>query len=516
MSGNITITTNLVDLINTVGQYWTRKKGLFWVLFLEIIGCVLFLDKFGVDDFFEGLQYLIILIVVTVTVWLITSKRILFRNIWLVVFWLSISCLCALAFYYYVFPYYIKNTVFGVPLTHNLGSLILFVLTLLLGLFLDCRVFRGGRLMIVFAVNNESVAVEKTIRASIDPVVQKIIDADSNIRLIVLPFGVIKSVRKSVQYIKFPLTRADAIIFASVVDDSESNSVGYVFTGFSSRINERRFIAEEQGSMHKAILDVQLRCKEWNYVNSANDNCSRKIAISKNLEDMLKMYIGCMYLMKHNYSSALPYTNNSINNENKTSPSYRIASSLYVYSVISSARELEVDKKEYDAALAQLNHLIRTMPVTSTDPGYNKAMARVLFYKGDIKASEAYTRKFKNTPGHRWGYELNMGFYAINKKKVLEFVQHYKNLRKYYPMEKKEVDFALNFLNRQEKETKDVEYRTLLDIAIAYLYLYKNPAKARRLIKRVNYRSGFNKANKSVAELRKIIESTTKRFEIVP
>ena len=73
--------------------------------------------------------------------------------------------------------------------------------------------------MIVFAVNNESVVIERTIRASIDPVVQRLHDGDNKIRIIVLPFGVIKSVRKGERYIKLPLTRADAMIFASVVDD---------------------------------------------------------------------------------------------------------------------------------------------------------------------------------------------------------------------------------------------------------------------------------------------------------
>ena len=83
---------------------------------------------------------------------------------------------------------------------------------------------------------------------------------------------------------------------------------------------------------------------------------------------------------------------------------------------------LENDERDYDAALTQLNQLVSTMPVANSDPAYNKAMARVMFYKGDIKASESFTKKFKDLDGHRWGYELNMGFYAIYKKKVLEFV----------------------------------------------------------------------------------------------
>lgn len=517
MSENVNITGNLLEFINTIGQYWTRKKGLFLILVLEFFFLALFWNRIGFQSVIARGLFACGLVVITAIVWFITSKRILFRSGGFVLFWLLLSLIGAAAFYLLAYPNLIQNGEFDVPYIQLWGTVIVFFCFITVGFCIDFFVLKGRKLMIVFAVNNESVAVEKVIRDSIDPAVQHIQDEDNNIKLVVLPFGIIKSVRKSEKYIKFPLTRADAIIFARVIDDTDASPTSYLFTDFSSRINERRFVREEANSnMHKAVLDIHLRCRDWNYLNVANDNCSRKLRVSRNLEDMLKMYIGCIYLMKHDFKAAVPYANNAICNAPKNDASYNIASLLFSYALLSSAHVLENEDHEYDAALAQLNQLNRAMPVTTNDPGYNKAMARVMFYKGDIKASETYTKKFKNLPYHRWGYELNMGFYAINKKKVLEFVQHYKNLRKYYPCEKGEIDFAIDFLERQEGQSADKDYRILLRIAIAFLTLYKSPDKAHKLIKKVEYRSDNIKFVKAITDFNAIILHSKQKLEILP
>lgn len=517
MAANLNYTGNILDFFTVIGQYWTRKKGLILTLIVEFIVILSFWDRINLGSISAGLLKYAGLAVITIIIWLITSKRILFRSVIFVVFWLVLSLAVVAWFYLRVYPQFIEGTYMDLPYIQIWSSLLGFIVIILLGVVIDCCVFKGKRLLIVFAVNNESIAVEKTIRSSIDPVVQNIQDADFNVKLYVLPFGILKSVRRSEKYIKCPLTRADAVIFASVVDDSDSSPAGYVFTKFSSRINERRFAEEERrASIHNVVLDAQSRCKDWNFLNAANDNCSRKIIISNYLEEMLRMYIGCIYLMKHDFKAALPYTNNAIYREHKNSITYNIASSLYSYSVLSAARELENEDHDYDAALIQLNNLVRTLPVNNYDPGYNKAMARVMYYKGDIKTSEEYTRRFKDLPQHRWGYELNMGFYAINKKKVLEFVQHYKNLRKYSPCEQKELDFAIQFLEYQVKESKDSEYTLLLQIAIAYLHIYLNPRKAKRLMEKVKYKSSNVKSVKAIDDLREIVSTTTKRWDITP
>lgn len=517
MSENFNISGNLLDFINDIGQYWTRKRGLVLTFLLEAASILIFWDKFGIKSTLEGLLILLGTVIITFIIWLITSKRILFRSAKLVLLWLVVALASSACFFWIVYPKHIEGRGLDMPYIQIWGCLIVYSIVVLLGLVIGCWIIKGKKLLIVFAVNNESIAVEKVIRSSIDPVVNSIQDSDPNVRLIVLPFGILKSVHACAKYIKRPITRADAIIFASVVDDSESSSTGYVFTRFSSRINEKRFVEDERkASIHNAVLDAHSRCKDWNFLNLANDNCSRKIAISKNLEDMLRMYIGCVYIMKHNFKAALPYTNNSIYRENRNSAPYAIAASLYSYAMLSTAQELENKDHDYDAALKHLTQLGKSMPVNINEPAYNKAMARIMFYKGDIKSSEEYTKKFKNLPNHRWGYELNMGFYAINKKKVLEFVQHYKNLRKYYPYEHSEVSFAIRFLEYQQKNTTDAEYELLLNIAIAYLHLYLNPKKAKKIIAKVNYSSQNPKFVKAIDDLSEIVTSTTQRRDVLP
>lgn len=514
MSEKMNLTGDLRGFLNGIEQSWTRPRGLFYAFIVELLILT------GCQSAFQNLLSLgvIFICITTATwiIWLITSKRILFRCWWIAVMVLVFSSMMALLFYSRIYQLLFAHTKYDLPYIQIWGSAIFFLFFLTLGFLIDVYVVKGEKLMIIFAVNNESVKIEKIIRASIDPVVQKIHDEDNRIKLIVLPFGVIKSNRKGEKYIKAPFTRADAIIFASVIDDSDSIPAGYVFTEFSSRINEKRFMQEERtSSAHNNILKAFLRSRGsgWNFLNSANDNCSRKIAIAQNLEDMIKMYIGCIYLMKHDFKAALPYTDSAIYREKRSSPAYLIASSLFSYSVLSAAREYEEQEQDYDAALYQLEKLVKTIPVTNNDPAYNKAMARVMFYKGDIKSSEVYTKRFKDLPDHRWGYELNMGFYAINKKKILEFVQHYKNLRRYQPYNIEEVDFAINFLDRQKKGATDKEYICLLEIAIAYLHLYKNPKKAKKLMQKAEFNSSNAKSCKAMAELQTIAMTSTLKLK---
>lgn len=517
MAENLNITGNIIEFINDIGQHWTRKRGLVMTIILEAIFLLFFWDRFEFKNVYYGLLTTIGVAIITTIIWLFSSKRILLRSAGLVVFWLFISLTLTACFYWVLYPRVISGTSTDYPYIQIWGSVLVFIAIVLLGLIIDCWIIKGKKLLIVFAVNNESVTVEKNIRSSIDPVVNSIHDTDQNVRLVVLPFGVLKNIKSSVRYIKRPLTRADAVIFASVVDDPDTSPAGYVFTSFSSRINERRFVEEERKkTVHDAVLDAHTRSKDWNFLNSANDNCSRKIAISKNLEDMLRMYIGCIYLMKHDFKAALPYTNNAIYRENKNSVSYSMASTLYSYSMLSAARELENVDHDYDAALEQLNRLGKMLPVNSTDPGYNKAMARVMYYKGNLKASEDYTRRFKDLPEHRWGYELNMGFYAIKRKKVLEFVQHYKNLRKHYPCEQAEPEFAIHFLEYQKDNTRDEDYIVLLQIAIAYLHLYISPKKAKKLMGKVHYKSSNAKSVKAIEEVKEMIDTTSKKRDIAP
>ena len=512
MSVNFTLAlTGLEKILSAPKLYWTRKTGLVITIIIVFVVLYVLWDKIGFENCFAWLRTSAAFAIALVVVWLISSKRLLFRNAGLALLWVGIALALSLIYYLQIVPRCHGSVLFVAPAFRVWTSIAVFVLFIFFGYLVDCH-FLKEELMIVFAVNNESVELERVIRASITPVVQKIQDADQNVRLIVMPFGVIKSARQGQRYITQPWTRADALIFASVIDDGGSNSLGYVFTDFSSRINERRFVKEDNRAVPGTVLNAHLRCRDWNYLNLGPDNCSRKIAVSENLEDMLRMYIGCIYLMKHNSQSALPYTENAIYKENRSTPIYRLAAVLFSYACITSAKDLEVNK-EYDSAYMILNRLNETMPIVKNNPGYNQAMARMMFYKNDIQKSEIYTKKIKGLPNCEWGYELNMGFYSIYKKKPAEFVHHYKKLRKFTP-QKEQVEFAIAFLDTQDKETNDEKYRSLLRTAIAFLHLYKNPRKARMKVRKVVYQQMDIKSIKAIGDLKSIIENTTKRFPV--
>lgn len=53
-------------------------------------------------------------------------------------------------------------------------------------------------------------------------------------------------------------------------------------------------------------------------------------------------------------------------------------------------------------------------------------------------------------------------------------------------------------------------------IAISYLTLYKNPEKAHKLIKKVDYHSDNVKFVKAIKDLQGIVLETNKRLEISP
>lgn len=498
------------DFIINADKYWNRFCGFFIVWFLEILFVVIGLSSFGVDknDWQTRLYLSLALGVVTFVMWLFSTKRLLFRSVGLVIFWLLLGIAGCLLYFFIVYPDNIVGSLLDLKYIQIWGSVIVFILMMLLGLFIDQYLIKGKKLLIVFAVRNNSIMLEAKLKPLIESIFRDLEDEDNDLQLIILPFGLLKSIKSSERYIKRPYTRADAVIIAKVIESIENDHVEYEFENFSSRINEYRFSDEESESLlHKDVVEVQSRGKTWNYINSANDNCSRTKVILDNLKDMLYMYIGGIYLMKHEFKKAQPYAEATINHERYNQKTFAIAAQLYTFSSISSAMVLENDDMNFDAAIQRLQTCALKLPTTISDPGFNKAMARLMFYKGDLKTSEAYTRKFKDMDGQKWGYELNMGIYAMREKKVLKFVQHYKKLIRLYSSEKGEDMFAIKFLERQRKLTDDVKYSCLLEVAIAYLYLYINIKKSKKRINSIKL-TQFNSAEiKELDKLKTIVNT---------
>ena len=211
MSANINLTGELRGFFNEIEQHWTRKRGLFLTLVFELLLMAWLWDRIGFHSWVTGLLTIASVGLITTVVWLISSKRVLFRCGGLVLLWLALAIGIVAVFYFMIYHSWIEGSSWDLPFIHIWGSLLLFIATVIVGYLVDGWLFQDKKLMIVFAVNNESVVIERTIKASIDPVVQRLHDEDKRIRIIILPFGNIKSVRKGERFIKFPLTRADAI-----------------------------------------------------------------------------------------------------------------------------------------------------------------------------------------------------------------------------------------------------------------------------------------------------------------
>lgn len=434
-----------------------------------------------IKEFFVSWPYNVIvlaaLFLITWVIWLLSTKRVLFRSKTLVVIWVLVA-ICFVGYYAFsLYPQYL-SVQYKLPYIQIWGCILVFVMVLALGGCVDNYLIPGKNLLIVIAVDNQSEKAARRIKTSIKLAKNNIIKDDDKIILEILPFGILTDIKKCERYIKKPYTRADAIIYATVVDDGDE----YAFVNFTSRINRRRFSREERYSgIHNQALESQVRSKEWNFINSANDNCNRTIAISRNLEEMLRMYIGSIYLMKHKFEEATLYTNAILPKGGINNPTDILASRLFYFSYLSSARELETHSQDIDGALSKLNYCLQRLPSTGNDTGYNKAVARVMFYKDDLTASKKYTRTFKDVKGEQWGYELNMGFYAMVEGKVETFVRHYRHLtEKYKPRDLAEIDFALDFLKKQINISNNQRYSTLLNIAVSYLYLYKNIRAAKK------------------------------------
>ena len=480
LGGNI----NLIELLGLIGKYWNRTGGLLITFLVEFFIFVFFNDKLNV----LGIKWLYKLslaasvFIITWIIWLLSTKRLLFRNSTLAIVWFLLAFIASSFFWFYIYPQKILSTQYDLSFVQVWGTFFVFVVIVVLGLLVDNLILKGKGLFIVFAVDNKNVEIVSRIKTSINYAKNNILKNDSDLKIEVLPFGILEDIKKCERFIKRPYTRADAIVFASVIDDGDE----YAFVDFSSRINERRFSREERGNkVPEQALSAYNIGKTWNFINAANDNCSRTIAISRNLEEMLRIYIGCIYLMKHEFDN------------------------------LSSAKQLETESHDIEGALNRLQSCVNRLPATENDPFFNQSMARVMFYKNDLQASKNYTKKFKDIKGLEWGYELNMGFYAIVENQVEGFVRHYRHLiEKCEPLTIGEIDFAIGFLKNQLKITTVERRNRLFSVAIAYLYMYKNIKVAKRKMKRIKFNIFEDKEIKELNKLKLKVDQKTETIKI--
>lgn len=466
-----------IDAVKSIRGVWKQSFGVLLSIILAM--CVLWGIKV------TSWAYYLIAIGLVVLFWSIHTQRLYFRDRWLSLLWLVVLLVPSVVFFYVIYPRFIEQSSINLPYIQVWGSVIVFALMLSIFLFLKVRVFTSRKLLIVLFVVNYKSEIEELVRDTIRKAVDNIMDQQSDIRIIVPAFGICSRIKSCERYMRNPFTRADAFIRTQVEDVGSGNDLDYVFTDFTSRVNiSRKTDNSDSISLLSPVDEVQ-KYRDWNYKNEEQKEIACKIRIRENIESMLRMYVASIYMLKNQYEIALPIADKLFQTEDRNSPINTLAGFILGSAYLLASQEEEHNKHNYTKASEHLIEFIERFPNQSGNNQYIQAMARVLFYLGDLRESKRFTKKIKdiNNPDSMWAYNLNMGFYALYEKKFPEFTNWYKNIYKLHPS-KAQVRFAIQFLKYELKTTDDAEYKIGLNYAIAFLTLFINLRKAKLLWKK--------------------------------
>lgn len=342
------------------------------------------------------------------------------------------------------------------------------------------RFFRDERIIIVFAISSQVNTSESMIRESIEHTIANIENRFPSIKIVVPPFGYIDKVNKCERYIKRCVTQADAMIYAQIMPGNEDGNLGYIYTSFMSVINSNRHknFNGYSNAFLGDVLSKQFSAKDWNSFNISHNTALAKLKIAENLEGMLLMYCSALYMFMTEFITALPVARRMFDLENNLHSSIAAtAKELLSFAYLASAVKYEHHHHDYQQAYDNLNECLKLFPMVKNNISYIKTMARLEYYRGDIKASKKYTREFKRIEGVTWGYCLNMGFYALCENKIGEWVNWYKKLH-HYTYSPNEVVFAVEFLEHERNELKKRDNDYLYEISITYLNLFTNKKRA--------------------------------------
>lgn len=438
-------------------------------------------DKLQVLSFYY-IEYWspIIFICLFLIVWLILTQRIFFRDGWRVLVWIGCWFALTLSFPFYIYPFHIAESLIDLPFIIYWGSAIVGIISWVIIRCVKVRFFRDERIIIVFAISSQVNTSESMIRESIEHTIVNIENRFPSIKIVIPPFGYIDKVNKCERYIKRSITQADAMIYAQIIPGNEDGNLGYIYTSFMSVINSNRH-KNFNGSSNAFLGDVlskQFSAKEWNSFNISHNTALAKLKIAENLEGMLLMYCSALYMFMNEFITALPVAKRMFDLENNPHSSIvATAKGLLSFAYLASAVKYEHQHHDYQQAYDNLNECLKLFPSIKNNISYIKTMARLEYYRGDIKSSKKYTREFKRIEGVTWGYCLNMGFYALCENKIGEWVNWYKKLC-HYKCSQSEVTFAVEFIEHEHNKFKKQDNDYLYEISIAYLNLFTNKKRA--------------------------------------
>lgn len=463
-----------VDVPQLVEKIWSSIWGVQVAFLIEIIAVLYFNQTLIHAPWIYVGLLLIALLSSTFLLWTIATKRWFQRSTyWTLLVFIAVLTTGGL-FFFVLYSLWIEGTKCDLPFVQWWGSGLIIILIGLASYFCIFQFEPHKKLYIVFLVSNRSTH-EHDIKKSLEEARHKIEEIDSNIQIVIPPFGIANGIHAAERYINGHFNQADAIIFARMIDSNEGSEFGYQFTRFTSRFSKRYIKASETMTNEVDYLMTQsYKCHEWNTLNIEKDNISCTLEVASNLRDLFLMYVSCIYLYKNKYSNAIAvadqlytYTgtgNNGFDNMIKE---------LMAHSYVIAEQSEEHENRDFARAHEILNECIVKLPSMRHSLTYKLALARLYYYEGNLRESKRVTKDIKNSfKNYEWYWTINMAFYAIYERKPKEVLTHYKRLTKIAPPGLEEIEFPRRFQEKELKETNDDQYRMFLLHGIAFLSLY--------------------------------------------
>lgn len=496
------------DVSKLVEKIWSSIWGVLVAFFIELIA-VLYINQTLIHApwIYVGLL-LIALLPSTFLLWTIATKRWFQRS----TYWTLLAFMAVLTtgvlFYFVLYPLRIEGTKCDLPFVQWWGSGLTVILIAISSYFCFFRFEQHKKLCIVFLVSNRSTH-EHDIKKSLEEARHRIDEIDSNIQIIIPPFGIANSIHAAERYINGHFNQADAVIFARMTDSNEGSEFGYQFTKFTSRFSKRYIKVSEMMTNEVDYLMTQsYKCHKWNTLNIEKDNISCTLEVAGNLQNLFLMYVSCIYLYKNNYSNSIAVADQLYTYTGTGNTGFdNMVKELMAHSYVIAEQSEEHENRNFARAHEILNECLVKLPSMKYSLTYKLALARLHYYEGNLRESKRATRDVKNSfKNAEWYWSINMAFYAIYDRKPKEVLTHYKRLTRITPPGLEEIEFPRRFLEKELKETYDDQYRMFLLHGIAFLSLFTDKNVSTRLLKDVegyNSMEGYSELNK----VRELIES---------
>lgn len=419
--------------------------------------------------------------IIVVLGWIVSTCRAFQRTKYLALLWVLLIMGASACFYYLCYPSLIKGTSWDFTAIRYWGTALVMLLLCVIYYLIDFRWYKhSSKLLIVFLVDNNTNA-DKQIKDSLKEACNKIEDSCDSLMIRVAPIGIVQGKRNAERYVKSPFNQADAVIYSRVMDGNDDGGEGYVFTEFCSFANSKRLSVEEDSIKDvDGIIARESQYDNWNLRNYHNAEATSKLKVAKSIEQLIRLYSTCIYVLKHRLSTAIEMAQSLYNVGDPENSRLRdLAHNLLEFTYLEAEYREELENKDYHHALELLTELSTTVPFIVRTHSYDLAMARVHFHLGNLTESKRYTKLVKDKDP--WGYVVNTAFYAMHEGQINKFVSFYRRLPKLESPDKGNVEFVIKFLQEQVTNTSDKRYEAVLLSAIAFQtqYLDLKIAKSR-------------------------------------